>query len=489
MEPNNIPYYVFDSTNKNCLSTAIRADNITDFLNSIEHSFAYVVNADTYFVKTFREGIMHVKPMKNLPKFFDLKLEYEENGKKRKKTKKDIFKENMHLIKILDNVVFRPYGPNENPLTKEENLNLFTGFPYDKKNKKKTKINMNKIEIILNHMKILTNHDDKHFNYLLCWLASIIQNPNKKTGVLLVFKSDQGAGKSSFFKWIGNKIVGKDWFLPINNANILIDNKFNSEQQNKIFTMLDEAQTNGKYILGNERMKTEITEEWLRIEYKGMEPYIVENRNNFVLLTNNDFPVKIDYSDRRYCCFNCSNEKIGDKEYFKEYFEILNDESVAEEFFLYLSILNIKNFHCEDIPETNLKTQIRIDSAPTPIKYALELFQTGYIKYGNDLNDILTLDEEAKGHIDSKKLYNNYKSYVINKCPNNKLYEYNGFIRKLKDLTDIKSEKSKNLGEITIINKQTLKDGLINYFNIKNINEILNEDITYDDGYETSTST
>lgn len=339
-------------------------------------------------------------------------------------------------------------------------------------------------------MKYLTNHNKNNYKYLLNWMGNIIQNPVRKNGVCIVIKSDQGTGKSSFFKWFGNKIIGKQWFLSINDARILVENKFNSELQNKLFTLLDEAQTNGRYIVGNERMKTNISEDWIRIEMKGCESYIIEDRNNYVLLTNNDFPVKIDYTDRRYCCFNASNELIKNKDYFKNYFEILENDDVAKEFYYYLLNLNLKDFYCEDIPETELKTQIRIDSSPTPIKYAIDLLQNGYTQHGEpNINEILSdiTEDDKNQYVDSQKLYMNYKQFVLNKCSGDKLYQYSGFNKKLKELLNIKSEKSKNLGEITFINKNTLKNGLCEYFNVENINEIFNTNLTYngDEGYNT----
>lgn len=297
-------------------------------------------------------------------------------------------------------------------------------------------------------------------------------------------KSEQGAGKSSFWNWFGNKIIGKRWFLRINDAHHLLDNKFNYELQNKLFTLLDEAQTNGKYITGNERMKTRITEDYIRIEMKGHEAYTVDDKNNYILLTNNEFPVKVEFSDRRYFCIECSNKLIKNKDYFKEYFEILENEEIANHFYYYLLNIDLKEYNTEDIPETTLKTDIRIDSSPTPIKFAIDIIDNGLKHENKTLDSILegNLDDNIS-FADTQKLYDCYKQFVMNKCPGEKMYVYEGFKRQFNNLLKIKSEKTKSAGDVTKINKQIIIDGLINYFNINNISEILKNNIIYDEGY------
>jgi hypothetical protein len=491
---NHYDYIYFDETNKICLYHVGISETVEDFLSSVIESFIYIINKNSFAVKTFRNGNMEIKIMKSLPIFFNMdKLDVEENGKIKKKTKKEIFQDNFYKIKKCNDMVFQPYASDKKPKSLEKNLNLYTGPPgYISESinvlKKKSKINYEIIDPILKHISILTNHKKKHTDYLINWLANIIQCPERKNGVCIIIKSDQGAGKSSFFNWFGKYIVGKQWFLPVTDARILTENKFNYEMQNKLFTMLDEAQTNGRYVAGNERMKTIITEDSIRIEMKGQEAYHIEDKNNFILLTNNDFPVKIDYSDRRYCCFSASNELIRNENYFKKYFKDLENKEIMKEFYKYLLYeVDLTDFSCENIPESDLKTDIRIDSSPSPIKYAINLLQNGFKKeYENDsfgiLDNVLNSDND-ESYIDSQKLYMNYKQYCINKCPNDKIYAYSGFNKKFKELLNINSEKTKTLGEITFINKNTLTAGLKSYFNVEDVNRIFNTNLIYDEGY------
>ena len=44
--------------------------------------------------------------------------------------------------------------------------------------------------------------------YMLNYLAHIIQKPNQKTGVIVVIQGSQGTGKDTLGEFIGNKIIG-----------------------------------------------------------------------------------------------------------------------------------------------------------------------------------------------------------------------------------------------------------------------------------------
>lgn len=457
-----------------------RAETYEEFVEAMEESMIYLLENDMYIFKHInRKGECSPMMMKKLPSMFDQPLDVEINGKIIKKTKKNIIKEN--LKKKIKGFSFRPYSPIENYKEDKNYFNLYNNkINFDKN----FKYDINIISPIIKHIGILCNNNDVNKNYVLKWMAHIVKNPNNKTKVCLVFKGNQGSGKSSLWNWFGNTIVGSQWFLKIYDAHYLLDNKFNGELKNKLFTLLDEAQTNGKYIAGNERMKTRITEEDTRIELKGHEAYTIEDKNNYVLLTNNDFPVKVEYSDRRYFCVENSNELVKDENYFKNYFELLKDNKVAKHFYYYLLNMDISTFNPENMPETTLKTNIRVDSAPNPVKFAIDIISDG-LTYDEQksLDDILNGETDDSVKVaDTQKLYKCYKQFVINKCPGEKIYVYEGFKRKFKELLSIDSGKI-NKADITMINRQSIINGILNYFNVKTIDEILNINLVYDEGY------
>lgn len=483
-EINEIDYSEhFDLDNPLEYIDMLRADTYEEFIEAMNQSAVHIADKDIYIFKHRNiDGEFEPIMTKKLSNQLNQKLDVEIDGKNKKISKKNIIEEN--LKKKLKGLIFRPYAINEKYKNNPEFYNLYKN---DIKFDKNFKFNISKINPIINHISILCNNNEDYKKYVINWMAHIIKHPNKKTKVCLVFKGLQGSGKSSLWNWFGNNIVGKQWFLNIYDAHHLLDNKFNSELKNKIFTLLDEAQTNGKYIAGNERMKTRITENSIRIEMKGHEAYTIEDKNNYVLLTNNEFPVKIEYSDRRYFCVETSNELIRNENYFNNYFKILEDKEIAKHFYYYLLNIDLENFNPENMPETSLKTDIRVDSAPNPVRFAIDIINDGLTYEETSINELFSGDTDSNVKIaDTQKLYKCYKQFVMNKCPGEKMYVYEGFKRKFNELLNIKSEKTKSAGDICMINRKLLIDGIINYFNIKDISEIIKNTLVYDEGYKSN---
>jgi hypothetical protein len=64
---------------------------------------------------------------------------------------------------------------------------------------------------ILHHIDILTGHEGT--DYLLNYLAHMVQRPGELPRVALVFQSEQGVGKNVFFENFANKVLGNEYML------------------------------------------------------------------------------------------------------------------------------------------------------------------------------------------------------------------------------------------------------------------------------------
>jgi hypothetical protein len=475
MKENNINNFSFDRNNPTDITALYKFNNkkYEDIYPIILSTIGFIVDGgkEKFILKQFKDGKIKCIINKNIPaRLSNIKVIKE--GKKIKLF--NIIEDD--LVDILFNHAnFIPFSPLNIPKCREKTFNLYTGN--DIKFIDDFIVNEDIIKPILNHIKILTNNEEKSYNYVIKWLSKIIKTPERKTGVCPVFISDQGAGKTSFFEWFGHNMVGKDWTLTINN-NENIFNRFNSELNNKLFTILDEAQLDGSYKKKADQLKSLITQLYQRIECKGIDSTIIDDKNNYVILTNNDFPVKVEQSDRRFAVFNVSNEKIGDDIYFKKLNEAFNNEDVQINFYHYLLNLDIKNFNPEkEIPETEAKTELKKESAPSPVRFAIDIIKNGIKEPElNFLSDTL----ESVDKFNTEKLYECYKNYMIKKCPNERLLVENGFILKLNKLLNIKTNKNKG-NKTTIINRNILKTSVCNYFKVKDIKDIYLSEFEYSD--------
>jgi len=133
--------------------------------------------------------------------------------------------------------------------------------------------------------------------YVLKWLAHLIQHPNMKMHVSLVFWShEQGVGKNLFFEAIV-QLIGPTHAGVIGQAELTGD--FNEWANRRVFVIGDEVSSSDKRTTAD-RLKGLITGTTLRINEKYQPAREVQNLLNFVFLSNRNDTVFLDDHDRRY---------------------------------------------------------------------------------------------------------------------------------------------------------------------------------------------
>jgi hypothetical protein len=228
------------------------------------------------------------------------------------------------------------------------------------------------------------------------WFADIIQKPEKILGKALIVKGKQGCGKNCFFDWFGNKVLGGNLY-KYNGTNLdrLFDN-FSNVCVRRLLCLCDEVkgQSSHKY---SEDIKGLITATTIINENKGQTSYKVSNLCRFVFLTNNEIPVKIEESDRRFIMYEMSSDFVGNTEYFDNLYDnIFEDEKIAQTFYNLLKNRKINYKRLKNPPKTSIYNNVKEASLPKEYLFLKDYF---------NLNDKTT-------EIKSSDLYNNYKKYL-----------------------------------------------------------------------------
>lgn len=146
-------------------------------------------------------------------------------------------------------IVFDPQG--DAPQLRDE-LNLFQGYRIDHNTLSPDKLPMSRQEQLLQEVKPVVQHihhiwcrGDSHLaQYVIRWLASVVQKPWQKTRVALLLRSRQeGAGKGVIMTLL-SKIFGTHYkSLPLER----VTGRFNAQLQDVLMLFLDETTWGGNH--------------------------------------------------------------------------------------------------------------------------------------------------------------------------------------------------------------------------------------------------
>jgi Family of unknown function (DUF5906) len=235
-------------------------------------------------------------------------------------------------------IVFEPKG-TINPLE----FNLWRGFGVEPSK------GWQKQRRLLRHIwKIICRGDREKFRYLIRWLAWAVQNPDKHSEVIVVFKSrQQGTGKST----VG--VVMLEIFGP---HGTLIDDKerllgrFNDWLETKSFILGEEIMWAGDP-KSTDKFKSIITANKLQVERKNGAVREIPNRLHPMMTTNHDHAVAAGVGDRRNVIYEVSSEHACDKNWFDPLYQDLKTGGIGE-FLWFLQSLWLGDWHPRQIIKT-----------------------------------------------------------------------------------------------------------------------------------------
>lgn len=258
--------------------------------------------------------------------------------------------------------------------TKKDVFNLYVGLEYEKHIRSVSKMSNEDIvshsHIFIKHLWYLSGKNNKVLEYCLNYLAHIVQEAGNLPRTSIVFKSEQGCGKNIFFENFADKILGEQYLLATANLDHIIG-RFPMISK-KLMILMDE--TNGKEsFLGSDKIKSFITAKNIPFEQKGIDPIMIRNCSRMIFFTNNDYPVKIEQSDRRFVVAECSTDIKNDTAYFKKLLMAFQDKKATTAFGLFLKQLDISNFDTtNDRPITKLYKEVQTATTPSEIRYFVE---------------------------------------------------------------------------------------------------------------------
>jgi len=137
--------------------------------------------------------------------------------------------------------------------------------------------------IIKTHIiSVICSGDIKLYEYLICYLAHMLQFPALKPGVMVVLLGKQGTGKGLFFE-ILHRIWPKTYLLVSDINQVL--GQFNAALERNYVIVMDEAMFSGDR-KSQDRLKSLITEKTCHIEQKYQPSRTIESVHRFFASSN-----------------------------------------------------------------------------------------------------------------------------------------------------------------------------------------------------------
>jgi hypothetical protein len=195
--------------------------------------------------------------------------------------------------------------------------------------------------------------DAAQFEYVLNWLALLVQKPWIKPEVALVLRSRQGAGKTIIIEMLLT-IFGPHGFTTAQKEQVA--GRFSGHLFDKVLVVLEEA-----FFAGDPAAvaaaKALITNPTFGYEAKGKDAFSAPNYAHVITLTNNEWAVHAGADARRWMALDVSEARMRDHTYFAALASEI--EAGGREAFLdYLMSINLNRWNPRAVPRSDaLHTQ------------------------------------------------------------------------------------------------------------------------------------
>jgi hypothetical protein len=281
-------------------------------------------------------------------------------------TKKPIVKwwlEHSDRRQYVGGIIFDPSTTEPPP----DCLNLWRGFAFKEKAGSWNKLR--------DHIyKIVCGGNRRYFDYLMGWMARLVQEPHKAGEVAVVLRGGMGTGKGILGRAL-RKLLSQHG-MQITNSKHLTGN-FNAHLRDCVFLFADEAFFAGDKA-GIGILRGLITEDVLAIEGKFKDTIQTRNRLHILMASNSEWVVPAALDERRFFVLDVGDAHKQDKSYFGAIQKELDDGGYAAMLYDLLRY-DISKFEVRDVPETLALQDQKAQSLPTDLSWWRNVLHRGYV--------------------------------------------------------------------------------------------------------------
>jgi len=210
-------------------------------------------------------------------------------------------------VNLIDNLGYMPFDD----ITFEENnkilFNTYKKSKLLKSNETYAHDEFINIKILINN---LVGGNEEEYTYFIKWLAWQVQNPLRRLPTSIILQGEHGTGKTKFCELVLKPLFENN-FCEIGQSDI--NKEYNDYIMGKQLIVANEVIHNDNKFLVPDKLKNYVTDEYLSINRKFKDTIYVRNYSQWIFVTNNQVPLKIETGDRRYSVFKSKKLSNGRK--------------------------------------------------------------------------------------------------------------------------------------------------------------------------------
>jgi len=208
-------------------------------------------------------------------------------------------------------------------------------------------------------IKSLTGGCEKSEEYLMCYLAHLVQKPHINPEVCVVLKGNQGCGKDTLTNII-EKMMGREnnYLQKISDLERVTGN-FTECLDRKLVVQINEMDGKDGCKFNN-KIKDMITTEDNIINKKYAPIQKQKNYIRWFIYSNNLTPVVIEQTDRRFFVCETDDTLRGNVKFWNRFNgELLYDDDYISSIYQFLKLKNITNWNPRLIPMNSTKKYMK----------------------------------------------------------------------------------------------------------------------------------
>ena len=218
------------------------------------------------------------------------------------------------------------------------------------------------LDTFLEVLKLIGAGEAEQQDYIVKWMAHLVQKPFDLPGVALIISGVKGCGKDTLFDFLQQFVIGMDYSFNYGSNEQFFDSH-DTGRQNKFLCKLEEA--NRGYCLRNaDKLKSLITNTTEVFNPKCQKAICSPNYNRFVFTNNPACPVEMSDGERRFVVVQCSPARVGDRPFWDAVRRDLFTPEAGVAVGKFLASIDISGFNPRTLPASAFQTAV-VDAEKT----------------------------------------------------------------------------------------------------------------------------